>query len=437
MTLMGFRRVWLLLMALAGAFALIAAGCGNDDDDTPTQPAEEAPAPAEPADEEEAPAPEPMDPVTIAFISEETGPSAIPLHSVMDATIGAINAEGGFNGHPVEVRKYDSAGVVAEAQAAVSDFPDDIIAVFLNTSTTESSIADSLSALGVPILGVGYSPPVWSGVVTPFGLSCEVDPEGFCANENFFTTTTTFDAVVAQQLVVAQINGATHATSASCVEVDSCAAADPVFQAVAAGIGLQSSPTVRVSTTAPDYTSECIGFIQQGVDFIQLSMSDFAGVTLMESCLDQGYDGWFGASAGSVSSALLNAPGRLNGGLNGFPWFINHPLVNAYRDIMESAGVPEDDWGHSHATSTYTALRLLQKAIADHADPSAPLDGAAALTAMYSLDGETLDGLLSQPVSYSPDDLDRVVACFWPYITDGAGNFDTPLGDLNTACYPE
>jgi branched-chain amino acid transport system substrate-binding protein len=424
------------------ALTLVAAACGDDDDDS-TATTEAAPATTEAAPATTEAAPETTaagggeatgDPVTIAVLTDETGPSPVQLVDVTQAAVDAINANGGLNGHPIEIQTWDVKLDPAAAQAAVAEIPADAIAVLLS-SGTEASIADSLSALGIPILGAGYNPSVWGGNITAFQLSCASNPD-FCANPNFLTTTTTMDAVIGEQLVAAKAAGATKVSSIACAEVDSCSAAAPIFEAIAKDLGLEVSPTVKVSSTATDYSAECIGFIQDGVDFIQISASAATAVNFTASCNDQGYEGTYGASAASVNAQTLGIEGTLAGGLNGFPWFVDDPKVAEYRDIMDGAGVSEDLWGGAHATAFYADLLLLQKALADYGDPAAPLDGAAALAAMYQVTDEDLDGLLASPVTFTEDNLDRTRPCFWQFIKAADGSIDNPLGGLTSTCYP-
>jgi branched-chain amino acid transport system substrate-binding protein len=449
------------------ALTFVAAACGDDDDDsasaTTAATTEAAPATtqAAPATTEastvtteastatteaapgttaapsgEASGPATGDPVKIAFLGDETGVVGFPIGDVMEATADAINANGGLNGHPIEISVNDIQSDVAAAQAAVAAIPDDTIAVLLNSPISEASIADSLSALGIPILGVGYNPSVWGGNLEIFQITCATSPDN-CANENFLTTASTIETTIGDQLLGAVNVGATKVTTASCAEVDSCSAAEPIFTAIGQSLGLEVVPAVKISSTASDYSAECIGFIQQGIDFVQISASAGAAVNLINSCLDQGYEGSFGASAGSVRAEILATEAQVAGGLNGFPWFVDDPQVVEYRDIMDAAGVDELTYGYPVSTGMYANLLLLQKAINAFADPSAPLDGAAALAAMYQVKDETLDGLLATPVTFSPDDLDRTNNCFWPYISATDGSIDNPEGGLNTQCYPE
>ena len=421
------------------ALVLFVAACGDDDDADTGSAAEEEPTetPDEGSDEGSEGNEPTGTPVSIVALLDLTGPSALAdIDSVVEATADGINADGGLNGQPVEVNVVDTKGDVATAQAAVNDIGSDVVAVVLSSPSVEAAISDGLSALGVPIVGVGYQPVVWGGQVTPFRLNCADSGEDFCAKPNFMTITTTFDAVVAEQIIGAELAGATKLSAAACAEVDSCAAAAPVFDAIAAERGLETSPVVRISSAAADYTSECIGFIQEGVDFIQISSSAAAGVKLIDSCLDQGYEGIFGASAGSVAGDLLTAPGTLAGGLNAFPWWVDDEPVVEYRSVMEDAGLSEEEYSGATQTGLYSAMRLLQAAVTDFADPDTELDGAALLAAMYQLDGEDLDGLIA-PVSFSEDDLDRTRSCFWPYSKAEDGTLENPLGGLTMQCYPE
>jgi branched-chain amino acid transport system substrate-binding protein len=420
---------------MLGVLSFVATACGDDDDagegDASGTPTTEASG----SETTEAAATEP--PVTIAVLSDETGASALSIFGVVEAAAEALNSEGGINGHPIELQLLDMRSDTPAAQAAVGEIADDAIAVLLNSPTSEATIGDSLAALGMPILGVGYQPVVWGGNLQIFGLTCAASGADYCAKPNFFTTAPGIETTVGMQLVGAQNVGATRVTSASCTEVVSCTAAEPIFVAIAEDLGLEVTEAVRVSSTAADYSSECVGFIQDEIDFVQISGSPAMATQLQQSCADQGFEGTFGASAGSVTAEVLAGQGQLSGGLNGFPWFVDDPLVERFREIMDAGGVSEDEYSNPHATGMYANLLLLKTAIEEHADAAAPLDAAAALAAMYQVNGEDLDGLLAEPVTFTEDDLDRTLTCYWPYIKDADGNVSNPEEGLNTQCYPE
>lgn len=94
--------------------------------------------------------------------------------------------------------------------------------------------------------------------------------------------------MIAQQLVAAAEAGATKGTSVVCSEVATCGSSVPVFEAIAAEVGIETVETVPISSTVADYSSECVGFVQDELDFVQTSASTPAGINLMSNGIDQG-----------------------------------------------------------------------------------------------------------------------------------------------------
>ena len=343
--------------------------------------------------------------------------------------------KGGLNGHPVEVEIQDTKGDAAAAQSQTQELlAKNPILFLLSTPSTEASQAELLGTAEVPVMGVGYNPAIWGGYISAFNLACSND-EGSslpCGLSNAFPVTTAFGAVVDEQLYGAQAAGATKVTSAVCAEVDSCSSAIPVFAATAAALGLEVAESVKVSSAGGDYSAECIGFIQEGVDFVQLSGSAVMGDGMINSCLDQGYEGIFGASAGSVHGALITRDDiTLAGGLNAFPWFVDDPLVQEYRDAMAAGGVDEEGINDPTSTGLWSAMQLFAKAQANLSDDPT---GAEAIENMYTIQEETLGGLIA-PVSYSADNPDRSRHCFWPFILQD-GEMTAPLGGLHLPVQP-
>jgi branched-chain amino acid transport system substrate-binding protein len=463
------------VVALICATTLVAAACGGDDDDESdasdtaapsadtaapaadttapsadtaapsadtTAPAADTTAPAADttapsADTTAAPAVADKSPLLIVGTFDIGGPSPVPPAGAdaVQAWADHINAQGGINGHPVEVDIRDTKGDAAAAQTLTQELlAMDPILFLLNTPSTEASQAELLGGSQVPVMGVGYNPAIWGGHIAAFNLTCSND-EGSplpCGLANAFAVTTTPGAVIDEQLYGAQAAGATKVTSAVCAEVDSCSTSIPVFAATAAALGLEVVESVKVSSTASDYSAECIGFMQEGVDFIQLSGGLGLSLGVINSCKDQGYEGIFGASAGSVHGELIEFDDiTLAGGLHAFPWWADDPLVQEYRDAMAAGGVDEEGIADPTTTGIWSVLQLFAKAQANLSD--APT-GAEAIENMYTIQDETLGGLIA-PVSYSPDDPDRSRDCFWPYVLEG-GEMSSPLGGLAYQCSP-
>lgn len=369
---------------------------------------------------------------------DATGPSSADQGNaelIGKAWADFVNAKGGINGHPVTFAFADNGGDAAKAQSQLADLQSKKPVAWLLLSTSvESSLADALKASGIPVLGVGYAPAIWGGSIEAFKLACSTAAGAAvpCALPNAFPVTTTFGAVVDEQVVGAKAAGATKLATAACAEVDSCSQAAPIFTADAKTLGLTDTGVVKVSSSAADYTSECIKFVQDKVDFVQISASGSVGTKMWADCQDQGYAGIFGASAGSVSGDLLKVKGiTLAGGLNGFPWWVDDAPVKQYRDVLTAAGVTADQYSSPTMTGVWSSLQLFAKANAAMTDSPTKDE---TLAAMYTISNETLDGLIA-PVTFTKGQLGANRPCFWPYSLKN-GVFTNPLGGLKYECFP-
>ncbi|MDO8364655.1 MAG: ABC transporter substrate-binding protein [Actinomycetota bacterium] len=376
-------------------------------------------------------------PILIAATMDLTGVTGRgEAGKVVEAWAEFVNAKGGINGHPVELDIRDTTGDPAVAASATADLlAEDPVLFLLESSSTEASQAEALAASGVPVMGVGYSPAVWGGHIEAFKLDCGPEAPIPCAPANVFPIVTTFGAVVDEQVLGAQAAGATVLAVAACAEVEACSQAGPVFDATAAAVGLVSKGSVKVSSTATDYSAECIQWINDGVDFIQISGGVSLAEGLYNSCTDQGYTGIWGASAGSVSGKIITIEGiTLAGGLNAFPWFVDDPLVQEYRDTLTAAGISDDGINDPTATGLWSVLQLFAKANASLVDEPTAAD---TLANMYTIEDETLGGLIA-PTTFYEDQPgpEKARNCFWPYILKD-GEMTNPLGGLTIQCYPE
>lgn len=442
------RRARRLTIVALASIGLVVSACGNDDAtpavvETTQAPASTvAPVATDPAAPETTAVAAPSgNPIVIGALVDMTGLAAPTPYTekVLNAWADQVNSNGGLGGHPVQIEiedtKGDAAGAVAQLDSLLAKDPQ---VIFIAATSVEAALAAPLAASGVPVIGTGFTPALWGGEITAFGISCSND-EGSplpCAPANSFPLTTTFGAVVDMQVVNALNVGATKLVQAACAEVEACAQSAPILQATAGSLGLEVAPLALISASAPDYSAECIGFIQEGVDFIQMGVGAATAVRIATDCLDQGYEGWFGASAGVAGGELLEIEGiRLAGTLNAFPWFAEGAAAQDYRDVMEGAGIPEVEYSSSAYTGAWTALKLLEKAF-ENAGFTAEQDVTAAdvLAAMYTITDETLEGLAS-PVTFTEGEPAGPRNCFWPFVLEN-GAISTVAEGLDYSCYP-
>jgi branched-chain amino acid transport system substrate-binding protein len=401
------------IVATLVALALLAVACGDDDGEAGSE------ADGGAATTVELP---PGTPVRIGVLIDQSGPQSATntgVTDVLEAWTNHTNANGGVDDRPVELVIEDTRGDAPTATSAAQGFIDDesIDAMVMFDPSTEAAVGETVSEARLPVIGgLGYLPNVWGALPNWFGI------------------TTTFPSVVNMQVISAQEQGAEVLASAPCAEVPSCSAAEPIFSAAADALGLDYAGGVEVASDAPNYTAECLEFVDREAQFVQISANESVGARLAADCASQGYDGWFGASAGSVTPGLYNEVDRLTGGLNAFPWYVDAEPVQAFRDVMDEQGVSEDEYGTPVAAAGWTTMELFKKTIEANADGvSEDLTRDEVITAYGTVKDETLDGLLPNPITFTADQPAPPVDCFWLYTADG-GEIS---GDFEPTCPPD
>jgi branched-chain amino acid transport system substrate-binding protein len=408
------RRTKVVVAALL-ALALVASACGDDDTEAGSEgnggnggppPSEEMP---------------PGTPIRIGVLIDESGPQSptnTGVPEVLQAWMNHTNANGGVADRPVELVLEDSRGDAPTATSVAQGFiDDDSIDAMVMYDTNEGAVGEPVAEARLPVVGgMGYLPTVWGALPNWFGI------------------TTTFPSVVYEQVIAAQEQGAETLAAAPCAEVPACAAAQPVLEGAIDALGLDFVGAVEVAADAPNYTAECLEFVDRGAEFVQIAATETVGTRLAADCVAQGYDGWFGASAGSVTPGLYQDVDKLTGGLNAFPWYVDAEPVQNYRDVMDEQGVSEEQYGTPVATSAWATLELFKKTIEANVDAiSDDLTRDEVITAYGTVRDETLDGLLPNPITFTADQPAPPVDCFWLYTAEGG----EMTGDFEPTCPPD
>jgi branched-chain amino acid transport system substrate-binding protein len=366
--------------------------------------------------------------IKIGQIISLTGPTASSESGgamVAQAWAKWVNSTTGINGHPVEVLAKDDRGDGATSVAVAKELVADssIVALTTSLSATESTVSSYLKDQKIAVVGaVGYSPTVWGALPNYFSTM----PSGFPAD-------------VLVQFMSAKAAGSSKWSAAYCSEAAACKGAEALYGPAAGQQALNYLGAIAVSTTQPSYTAECLKLIKQGADFIQLGLAPASGKRLIADCTAQGFNGYFGATAGAVNDTLSKISGvKLAGGLTGFPWWANDPAAKNYRDAMATYE-PGTSIASPSNTGVWTALELTRKSLSN-AGTSPTRDDV--FTGLYSLKSETLGGLLPQPMTYTKGKPAPQVLCIWMYKEEN-GKFSTETmgasgntasGDLQSSC---
>jgi branched-chain amino acid transport system substrate-binding protein len=342
-------------------------------------------------------------PIVIGAMIDQSSPTSstdAPTADVVTAWAAHVNENGGIGGHPVEVQIEDTRADASQATSIAQDFIDDpkVVAVLSSSSGSEGATGELFGAADLPVTGVGYNPRVWSAL------------------PNFYTVTTTVPTVVSAQVASAADVGAKTMATVNCSENANCTGTTPIIQGAAQALEVTFAGALQVSASAPNYTAECLKIVDEKADYVQLSVSAETSGRLVTDCQRQGYEGWFGATAGSVTPGLYDEVSdvQLAGAVNGFPWWVDSAPVEEFRAAMEEQGVEESTYGNPHATGMWAAAELLRKALSGVTE-DADVTRATVTEGYGTIQGETLDGLLPQETTYTPGQPAPAVTCFWLY----------------------
>jgi branched-chain amino acid transport system substrate-binding protein len=451
------------------AFSLIAAACGDDDDeatttteaagtatteaeaedtatteaeaeDTATTEAEAddtATTEAEATDSTEPAGEATGTPIKIGLVYSETGRTA-STYGMTDGVANAwaewVNTEmGGVNGHPVEIVAADGQSTGEGAVSAANELLSaGVVGIIIQDSTAENAIAETITAAGIPMIGgTANNRPSDTG-------------DAHWPN-TYFNTATSNPASAASTMFATTAAGFTKFAAAVCAEVPACAEAGGLYEAVGPGLGIEYVGLVTVGAADPSYTAPCLELVSKGSEVINLGLAPQTAIAVIEECQLQGYEGAFAAGNNSITAPDFEVIEglRLVGGLNGFPWWADAPPAQLYRDINEQYG-DGDDVRNSSATTTWSALELFRKAMGENG-PAADAEVTAAdvISVYQGISGETLDGLLPSPITYTAEGFQPVIPCFWLFdMQDGEfasinlGDSGNGVeGDLQSTCF--
>jgi branched-chain amino acid transport system substrate-binding protein len=376
-------------------------------------------------------------PIKIGLVYSETGRTAL-TYGMTDGVANAwaewVNTEmGGVGGHPVEIVLGDGQSTGEGAVAAATELlGEGVVGIVIQDSTAENAIAETITAAGVPMIGgTSNGRPSDSG-------------DAHWPN-SYFPMATSNPSSAASTMVAAQAAGLTKYSAAVCAEVPACAEAGGLYGAVGPMIGVEFKGLVTVGAADPSYTAPCLELINQDPDVINLGLAPQTGIAVIDECKLQGYEGAWAIGNNSVTAPDFEVVEdlRLVGSLNGFPWWADAPPAQTFRDVNEEYG-DGDDVRNSSATTTWAALELFRKAMGE-SGPAADAEVTAAdvISVYQGISGETLDGLLPMPITYTADGFQPLVSCFYLFDMEGgefksinvgdSGNGET--GDLQSSCF--
>lgn len=323
-------------------------------------------------------------PVRIGVIGSFSGLFADTSSSdpvAIQAWAAMTNAAGGLDGHPVEVFVADDAGVASSSVTAAKKLvEEDHVVAFVGVleSGLESTWASYVDSKHIPIIGGEATGAVWL-----------TDP-------NFFPTHLNPVNGLLMTAYAAKLANATRYGIAYCAEAPACAQAVTLSKQIAPKAQVTLTGGYPIAGSAPNYTSQCLGFKGSGTTGVFLALAEPTWVRFMSSCASQGYAPVPVAQDGNYLPGLLNDPnfGKLWLAADTFDWASTTPANKAFFDAMAKyypktpiEGATADGWA---AATTFAKAA---------ANLSATPTSADIYKGLYSLGPNFNDGGLIPPVT--------------------------------------
>jgi branched-chain amino acid transport system substrate-binding protein len=286
-----------LAVAVLAVITMSAACSSSSKKATNTAPASTAAA----ASPGSSAAPATGTPIKIGFICSCTSPlgssTAINLPGYQ-AWVKFTNANGGINGHPIDLIVKDDNGNPATSISDVQELvgTEHVIAL-ASVTNFEAGWASYVEQQKIPVIG--------GSTVTPEDYSA--------AGGGWFSQGQTTDSVPAAVVLAAKKVGAKNFGLIYCSEAPVCAQLVGVEQQVGQANGVPLVYKTAVSATAPNYTAQCLAAKQAGAESLFVADAVSVVEAVARDCNKQGYNVRIIAEDGAIAASFKSSPGLSDG----------------------------------------------------------------------------------------------------------------------------
>jgi branched-chain amino acid transport system substrate-binding protein len=363
--------------------------------------------------------------LAIGSITHMSGPAAsgtLPGLDGLQLWVKATNAKGGVNGHLIKLLVADDNTDNARHRQLTQEFVEQkgVIAFVQNgEALTGSASVDYLKAKGVPdINSIGgntyfYDSPVHFPLVAH--------------GEEFVKASLYNSADYAKQ------KGVKKYGLIACTEAQVCNDTERLngnAENVRAA-GMELAYKSRASLAQPDFTAECIGARNAGVQILQIALDGNSVARVAASCARQNYKPLFTVFGAIAFDKMKDNPDLdgLTVNANGFPYFIcGDPATAEFCDAQRKYGpVQVYGIGNSIGWTAGKAFELAARNVSDTKPTSAEI-----LEGLWSFKNETLGGL-THPLTFTKGQNAPRMACWWQLVLV-KGKWTAPNG-MTVACH--
>lgn len=368
--------------------------------------------------------------IVIGTMEDETGTGSAGTITVgtdtMNAWVKWTNAHGGIAGHPVKLYSENDNDDPAQAQSDLNTLvnQDHIVAlVGQDAEGTEPTWDAYMQKAGVPVIGgSGYS-LAWT------------------TDSMFYPVTTTVLSNVWAGEFVAKHANLTKQALLQCNTSTVCLGALPLIELGAKQLGVDLVYNETASTTATDYTAQCLAMKSSGAQIVEATVNN---QLLARNCAAQGYHPVWEFANEDVTYSQMAATPQWNGGLgfsNAFPFWQSYPQTASYFSAMKKYASQYLPGGSKHnelgvaSTAAWASGVVFANAVKNAAVPAGSTVTTADVINGLSMIQNSTNGGVTPPVSYGNGTTpSKPVPCFWLTKIKNA-QWVAPNG-LKTFCEP-
>jgi branched-chain amino acid transport system substrate-binding protein len=344
-------------------------------------------------------------PFKIGYIEEavslgagSTNPYTIPA---FQAWAKWQNANGGINGHPIQVvvqREPSNPGIaLADVKNMVSQ---GIVALVSDDTSDESAWTSFVTKAGVP---------TFEG--TSGSVDLAVSPVGFSTQLSLLSTPA---AIVAAAKKV----GSKEMAVFYCAEIPQCAQAVPALAGAGKKIGVDVPFSSSILGSAPNFTAQCLTAKSHQATSLEIADASQIIIRVAANCAQQGYTPHEITDGLNIQRSFAGAPGL--DGLISFeptmPFFdTSFPGIKTMTDAFNKydPGVTKMSGYGDLATNQWTTgLLIAAGAKAGGVGTTHPITPAALLQGFYTLHTTTLGGMVP-PETFTAGKAQMNKCWFW------------------------
>ena len=361
-------------------------------------------------------------PITVGLIcscSGAFGSSVILQVDVYKAAVSYINSTGGVNGHQIKIIEEDDAASPATSTTDVKKLIWDKVDALDDWSFVDSAWASTVASSGIPVVGGNISD-------STFNTFPDFYPQG-----------QTLDSVTEATVLAAKQAGANSLGIIYCSEAPTCLQSAGEDKTAATGMGVPVVYEAQASSSAPNYTAQCVAAQQAKAQGIILLYAPATAGTIASNCTTQGYNPIYAMEGGAINFHFSeSAPGLKNhlvGPFTNLPTISSNPEIQQMNSTLskEYPGIEKEAAWTEEAPSAWAAALLLEAAAKDGGLTAGTSASAAVITkGLESMKGETLGGI-APPLTYAVGKPHSIDCWFTAEVKDGTAQM---TNGGNTTC---